>query len=140
MGIESIAMLISASVILLLGSVHLIYTFRGPKLRPRDENTIAAMRSSSLVLSGDTTVWRAWLGFNASHSMAAILFGAVYGYLAVRHPGVLYGSVFLQTVGVLFLVVFVVLAQRYWFKVPLIGISIALACFLLSVLLARYPT
>jgi hypothetical protein len=27
-------------------------------------------------------MWKAWVGFNASHSYGAILFGLVYGYLA----------------------------------------------------------
>jgi hypothetical protein len=69
--------------------------------------------------------------------MSAILFGLVYGYLAVVQPGVLYGSFFLQAVGFLTLLSFVFLAWIYWFSVPLIGVSLALLCYVASILLAR---
>ena len=29
-------------------------------------------------------MWRAWVGFNATHGFGLILFGALYGYLAIR--------------------------------------------------------
>ena len=121
--------LIAAALLLLLGGLHLLYTFHGSKLHPRDPNLIANMQQVTLVLTRDTTVWRAWIGFNASHSLAAILFGLVYAHLALFHPALLFGSRFLLALGTSFLVGFVVLAQRYWFKIPLLGTSIALASF-----------
>src|SRR5438046_6957052 len=30
-------------------------------------------------------MWRAWVGFNASHSMGAMLFGLVFAFLALAH-------------------------------------------------------
>ena len=33
----------------------------------------------------ETTMWRCWVGFNASHSMGLILFGLAFGYLALAH-------------------------------------------------------
>jgi hypothetical protein len=76
----------SAAIALLLGSTHLVYTFFGSKLEPRDPTLQARMSEVSLVLARETTVWRAWIGFNASHSLGMILFGAVYAYLALAHP------------------------------------------------------
>ena len=35
-------------------------------------------------------MWRAWVGFNATHSLGLILFGALYGYLATRHSAWLF--------------------------------------------------
>jgi len=61
----------SAAVILLLGVVHLSYTFWALKLIPRDP-------AVAPVISADTTMWKAWIGFNASHGFGAILFGLVY--------------------------------------------------------------
>ncbi len=75
----------SAAIILMLGSAHLLYTFVGPKLLPRNSDLQSAMKSSSLVITKETTMWRAWIGFNASHSMGAILFGLIYGYLSLFH-------------------------------------------------------
>lgn len=134
---RTVLMLASAFILLSLGIAHLVYTFWVPKLLPRDPSLIDSMKGGSLVITNETTVWKAWIGFNASHSMAAILFGLVYGYLATVQPGVLYGSLFLQVVGFLTLAGFVFLAWVYWFSVPFIGVSFALLCYVASILLGR---
>ena len=120
-------------IILLLGSLHLVYTFRGPKLRPRDPAVERAMNRDSPGISRDTTMWRAWVGFNASHSLGALLFALVYAYLAAFEPDLLFGSVYLLVVGAGMLGALLVLARRYWFPAPLTGIFLALACYLAGV-------
>jgi hypothetical protein len=80
----------SAAVILLLGLVHLIYTFRGPELHPCDPDLTARMMAVSPLITRETTMWRVWVGINATHSFGLILFGAVYGYLAIRHSASLF--------------------------------------------------
>jgi hypothetical protein len=137
MNVKTILMVISAAVILLLGLVHLLYTFWGPKLLPADPQLVDAMKAVPLVITRETTVWKAWLGFNASHSMAGILFGLVYGYLALAQPAVLDGSLFLQGVGLLTLAGLLLLCWNFWFSVPLAGISISLACYAASLLIPR---
>ena len=108
----------SAAIILLLGLVHLLYTFRGVKLHPRDAKLVAAMRQVSPVLTRQTTMWKAWVGFNASHSFGAMLFGAVYGYLALLQSAFLFRSWYLMLVGLAMLGGYVFLGRRYWFSVP----------------------
>ena len=130
-------MVASALITLVLGIAHLVYTFWGPKLLPRDAGLIGSMKAVPLVLTNETTVWKAWIGFNASHSMALILFGLIYGYLAIAHPVVLFDSIFLQLVGFLMLAGFLILCRMYWFSVPLAGISISLLCYVASILVAR---
>jgi hypothetical protein len=83
-------------------------------------------------------MWRAWVGFNASHSMGAILFGLVFGYLALAHGQVLFRSPFLLVVGLAMLGGFVVLGKVYWFSAPLTGICISLACYVTSIALSRF--
>src|SRR5437868_1564403 len=73
--IARILMTASAGVILALGMIHLVYTFHGPKLAPRDPSVQEKMQQGSLVLSGEINVWKAWVGFNASHSFGLVLFG-----------------------------------------------------------------
>ena len=126
----------SAAIILLLGLVHLFYTFRGPKLHPRDPELRARLEAVSPVITRETTMWKAWIGFNASHSYGAILFGAVYGYLALFHPGFLFLSAYLLLVGALLLGGYVFLAKRYWFSVPFRGILLAAALYLAGVVAA----
>lgn len=128
----------SALIMFLLGSIHLLYTFFGDKLAPRDPAVKAGMSATHLVLTSETTVWRAWIGFNASHGICAMFFGLIFGFLAVAHSELLFRSTYLQVLGLAVLIGFVVLARLYWFSVPLLGVSIACACFLAGVLVARF--
>jgi hypothetical protein len=119
----------SAAVIFVLGALHLLLTFRGTKLHPRSADLKARLEQEPLVLTRQTTMWKAWLGFNASHSSSALLFGAVYAYLALAHGDVLFGSWFLLSIGLLFLVGYSYLGKAYWFSVPFRGILLALALY-----------
>lgn len=122
-----------SGIILLLGAIHLLYTFWGQKLTPRDSDLRTSMNDVAPVISNETTMWKAWVGFNASHSMGAILFGLIYGYLAVFEANLLFGSIYLTSVGVAMLVGLFLLGKKYWFNIPFTGISIALVCFLAGV-------
>ncbi|HTZ82779.1 MAG TPA: hypothetical protein VMB66_06280 [Candidatus Acidoferrales bacterium] len=130
-------MVLSASILFTLGVVHLVYTYWGPKLTPRDPTLEISMSQTSPVITKETTMWRAWVGFNASHSMGLILFGLVFGFLALAHGQLLFRSPFLLVVGLAFLVGFVVLCKVYFFRVPLMGISISLALYVASIALSR---
>jgi hypothetical protein len=130
-------MILTAGVILTLGILHLVYTFRGPKLTPRDPALEASMRQVSPVITKETTMWRVWVGLNASHSLGLILFGLVFGFLALAHPQILFHSNFLLAVGLVFLAGFLALGKLYFFSIPLAGIGVALACYVASIVVAR---
>jgi hypothetical protein len=68
-------------------------------------------------------MWDAWLGFNLSHSLGAVVFG-ILCITASSKPSV----ASLAVVSLIYLV----LAIRFWFYVPAIGIAIATACLLLA--------
>jgi hypothetical protein len=122
----------SAAIVLLLGLAHLLFTFYGPKFMPRDRELQARLKEVSPVISRETTMWKAWIGFNASHSFGAILFGAVYGYLSLLHSAFLFSSAFLLGLGLLLLFGYLFLAKRYWFSVPFRGILLALTLYVLA--------
>ncbi|HET7064130.1 MAG TPA: hypothetical protein VFI49_07605 [Rudaea sp.] len=128
-----VLMLLSACIILMLGVIHLAYTFRGSKLTPRDPALQVSMSRTSPVITKETTMWRCWVGFNASHSMGAILFGLVYGFLAVAHSQLLFHSVFLLVVGLAMLGGLFALGKVYWFSIPFRGIGVALACYVAGI-------
>ena len=132
-----ILMVLSASIVFALGVVHLVYTFWGPMLTPRDPALQISMSQISPVITKKTTMWRCWIGFNATHSMALILFGLVFGYLALAHGQLLFGSPFLLVVGLAVVGGLVVLCKLYFFGAPLVGISMALACYVAGIALAR---
>lgn len=132
--ITPILMISSASIMLMLGVIHLIYTFFGEKLMPRNTELHEMMIRVSPVITRETTMWNAWVGFNASHSLGAILFGLIYGYLALMEAETLFRSSFLLGVGALMLGGYVVLGKLYWFKIPFIGILASSSLFIASLI------
>lgn len=73
-------------------------------------------------------MWDAWLGFNISHGLGAVFFGAVciaagayVEALSLPKPVVLIPTL----VGLMYLA----LAIRFWFRVPAVGIGVATAFF-----------
>src|SRR5271166_1528264 len=130
-------MVLSASIVLTLGVFHLVYTFWGPNLTPRDPALQISMSQIAPVITKETTMWRCWVGFNASHSMGLILFGLIYGYLALAHGQLLFRSPFLLLVGLAMLCGLVVLCKVYFFSWPLKGVSISWACYVASITLSR---
>lgn len=138
MMIAKVLMTASAAIVLALGTLHLVYTFWGPKLTPRDPELQARMAQVSPVITNETTIWRSWIGFNATHSMSLILFGMIYGFLALAHPEILFRSIFLLTVGLLTLGGFFILAKLYFFSIPFAGIAISLICYVASVIAWKF--
>lgn len=132
--VKSLLVAASAAILLLLGLLHLVYTFYGPKLLPRDRALQARMQEVSPVISRETTMWKTWVGFNASHSYGLILFGAVYGYLALVHGELLFQSVFLLSLGLATLLGYVFLAKRYFFSIPLMGVLLATILYSLALI------
>jgi hypothetical protein len=135
--LPSLLVATSAAILFALGAAHLALTFFGQQLDPRDDALRERMAEVPLRMTRETTMWRAWVGFNASHSLGALLFGLLYGYFALAAPALLFGSAFLQGLGLLTLVAYLVLAVRYWFSRPLWGVLSALALYALG-LLARH--
>lgn len=119
----------AAAILLLLGSLHLLFTFVGPKLRPRDPALQERMQAVAPGISASSTMWDFWVGFNVSHSLGVMLFGLVYGHLALNFPALLFASQFLSLLGLLTLLAFAATAWRYWFRAPLTGVLIALALY-----------
>jgi hypothetical protein len=131
--------LMGALPFIVLGLAHVAATPRTPAdskgLSPRDPALREAMAQANVLLTRRTTLWLTWVGFNLSHSLGAILFGAVV-LLIGRSRASFEGQagVFLP-LAVLVSATYLVLGVRYWFRTPIIGISLATGCFLVSWLL-----
>ena len=135
--IAALMVTVSAALVLALGIIHLVYTFRGRKLHPRDPDIVARLKGVSLVLTRETTMWKAWIGFNASHAFGAIFFGLIYGYLALEQSVLLFHSTFLQGVGLVLLAGYALLGKLYWFSVPFRGIVLSAGLYVAGVILAQ---
>jgi hypothetical protein len=125
-----------AAIGLFAGTLHLHSTFFGPDLRPHDPALEAHMQAVAPNVTSQTTMWKVWIGFNAILSLGLMLFGLVYGYLAVFHFAVLRQSLFLLVVGGVFLASLVVLWKRYTYDLPVVVFTIALVLYGVGVALA----
>lgn len=120
-----------------LGSLHLLFTFFTNKCDAYDSNVTRAMKKSTLVLTKQTTMWNAWVGFNASHSVGAMLVAAFFIPLLIYYPEVIRHSLWFSVLPSLVGFVFLVLAKKYWFNIPLMGIVISTLCFVGAALLMQ---
>lgn len=135
--VSAILIAASALIVFVLGTLHLVFTYRGRLFEPRDAALLEAMKAAAPRVSRETTIWRAGIGFHASHSQGAMLFGLIYAYLALEPTGFLYRSVFLMAVGMVALCCYLALASLYWFKVPLRGMLLA-TCLYAAGLIAQF--
>jgi hypothetical protein len=121
-------------IFVVLGSLHLFYTLLANKFASRSEALNESMKNAHPVLTRQTTMWKAWIGFNASHSSGAIFIGVMNFYVALIYKEVLHDYAFLLFT-ILTTIFYLWLAKKYWFKIPFRGILIALICFLVSFVL-----
>lgn len=134
--VSRLLFLLGALPYLLLGAAHAWHTPRDVASRkglsPRDPALAAAMAAGGVLLTPRVDVWRAWVGFNFSHSLGAIVFGFAL-LLAGRNADVFAreAAVWLP-LAVTVALVYLLLAWRYWFRTPLAGIGLSLASFLAS--------
>ena len=133
---ESTLIALSAAVILVLGIAHLLATYAGSKLEPRDSDLLESMKAVPPNISKQTTMWKAWVGFNASHSLGAIVFALVFGYLAVGRSDLLFDSPFLLSLGLVTLLSYSAMGWLYWFHIPFRGIMLSLLLYISGLLVA----
>ncbi|MBI1835559.1 MAG: hypothetical protein HYR92_07420 [Burkholderiales bacterium] len=127
-----LCLIASCLIVFVLGSMHAWLTFCSEKFSPRDDELKARLQLVSPRISKQTTMWRAGLGFHVSHSLGAILFAAVYGYLAWFGWDFLMQAVFLRVLGLLYLLTMLSLAVKFWFRIPVIGLVLSSLMYVLS--------
>lgn len=119
---------------IVLGALHWLYTFmdmrKARKLTPRDDVVRIAMEVTPLKLTPRTTMWKAWMGFNHSHSIGAVFFGLIYLILAVQDFPALAANTTLMRLATVVPLIYLWVGVRFWFRTPIIGIAIGAVCFL----------
>lgn len=134
--LASVLIALSASVVGLLGLIHLYYTLGSDKFSPRDPGLKTRLEETSPVLSSRIIMWKAWIGFNVSHGLGLLLFSAAYGYLALFRATVLFTSPYLLAVGGLVLLTYLVLAKVYWYSAPFRLVAFALLLYVTAIVMA----
>lgn len=132
---DVILLVAGCGVFVVLGSLHGLWTLFSDRFEPRDPVLLEKMRQVGLKLTARTSMWEAWVGFNVSHSLGAVLFGLFYIVLALQHPGVLRDSLPLSVLLVSVPLIYLLLALRYWFRAPATGIFVGLLLIVASLVL-----
>jgi hypothetical protein len=136
--VEKILIAIGSLILLVLGSLHLRMTFFSNRFQPRNSQVEDDMKKTSPRLTSMTTMWNAWIGFNASHSLGAIYFAVVNLILTISFFNIYRESLVLNVFNTAVLLFYLFLARRYWFKIPLLGIFISSICFILAEILMLF--
>lgn len=126
----------SAAIALLLGFLHLTYTFFTRKLNPRDEELERLMRQVSPRLTRQITMWKGWIAFNTTHSLGIILFGVIYGYFSLFAWTLFVHSAFFTGLGIVFFAANLLVAKKYMFRSPLMYLALAAAFYVAGVVIA----
>jgi hypothetical protein len=130
---------IGGAVYGLLGALHAVYTvldIRDPRrIVPDDPLVIAAMQASKIRLTrGQSSVWQGWIGFNLSHSLGALMFSAACFIVAACLRRFAFSPWVLLVLAAVS-AVYLLLAVRYWFRIPVLGTAIATSCLAVAWLL-----
>jgi hypothetical protein len=125
--------ILGGTVFGVLGALHAVFTLLdlqqpARRLVPVDPSVAHAMANSVLRLSGGRTdMWRAWIGFNFSHSLGLLLVAVLALWAGFRTKMLPVGIIMpaLTLIGC----VYEVLALLYWFRIPAIGVAVGTGCF-----------
>lgn len=134
--VEKCLWLIGSSIFVILGTIHLLYTFFTNKFSARDPQTEEMMKASFPVLTRKTTMWKAWMGFNASHSSGVIFFGIINLLFACGYIGVNGNSILFLCGNCLVSLFYLFLGFTYWFNVPRTGALISTICFVAATIIS----
>ena len=131
-----VLVVVGASIFVLLGAVHGVLALRdlsNPRtFTPRDAALREAMQQSTIAIHPKTNLWRAWMGFNLSHSLGVVLFGGALLYVGVFQPLLFAQSWLLQGCAILVSAAYLAMSLKFWFSRPAIGSGVAVACFVLA--------
>jgi hypothetical protein len=101
-------------------------------LSPRDADLPGAMARSRLRLTKRTDMWLAWVGFNLSHSLGAVAFGAFILMIGLNRVSFAQQANVAVPLSLVVSAAYLYLAAKYWFRTPIAGCALSVACFLMS--------
>lgn len=128
-----ILFLLGAVPFLFLGTAHALATplriDQSKGLSPRDAALRRTMIDATVLLTRRTNLWFAWVGFNLSHSLGAVLFGAAVVLVGRSDASYAAQADVFVPFAVLVAATYLAIGLRYWFRTPIAGIVVSLVCF-----------
>jgi hypothetical protein len=125
-----------ASTFLILGVLHGVLVLQDlsqPRtFTPPDISLRQSMQESSIAIHPQANLWKAWLGFNLSHSLGIVMFGGTLLVIGLFYFPLFAQSLWLQGYALLIAATYLILSLKFWFSRPAIGSGIALTCFVIA--------
>lgn len=123
-----------------MGILHGAFTLRDLKnprfFTPPDAALRQAMQESSVRFHPNINLWKAWLGFNLTHSLGLIFFGGAFLHVGIFEPKIFAALPLAQAVAVLVSAIYSVISLKFFFSKPAIYSAAGLICFLTAAGLA----
>ena len=121
--------LASGVVFVLLATTHLVLTPQRPDerkgLAPAEPAFAESMARTRVRLSEKMDMWRAWVGFNLSHSLGVGLLGATILLLGRTPASFAYNAALLLPFSIVVSLAYVAIGALYWYRGPVIGVGVA---------------
>ena len=128
---SAVLVIVGAAILVLLGVGHVVFTLQstpaGGPMMPTDP----AVRDAMVVEGGlglapalESTLYRAWVGFNLSHSLGVIVVGAILLWHAVADLGAAVNETWFVVLAAVPIAYFA-MAVKYWFDKPRDAIAVA---------------
>ena len=118
---------------LVLGALHAWHTptrtTERKGLSPRDQGLAEAMSRTTPRLTERTDIWRAWVGFNYSHSLGAVLFGLFVVLIGRNAESYALNAALATPLALVLSLCYLVVGLKFWFRTPIIGIGVSVGCF-----------
>jgi hypothetical protein len=128
--------LLGAVPYLLLGALHAWHTptrtTERKGLSPRDQGVAEAMSRTTPRLTERTDLWRAWVGFNYSHSLGAVLFGLFVVLIGRSTESYAQNAALAAPLALLVALCYLAIGLKYWFRTPILGIAVSTGAFILA--------
>ncbi|ADB34841.1 hypothetical protein Kfla_5837 [Kribbella flavida DSM 17836] len=127
-----IALLLAAFLYALLGTGHAVLALRDVRHErsfvPTDPSVLQTLKNTGVSAMPGATFWRAWLGFNLSHSLGLLQFAGALVVLALRAGDEFSDSGVFVLAGLVVAVVYLAVAGRFFFRPPTVVAALGLTC------------
>lgn len=80
-------------------------------------------------------LWRAWLGFNLTHSLGLLQFAGVLVILTLTSDGTFLGGDLYLLLAMIVAATYLTVAARFFFRAPTVIASLALGCLIVGFVL-----
>lgn len=126
---------VGSLVPMLIGIMHLIGTLFTELLHPKNKKLMEEMKYTPIVVDDKVSIWKAWIGFNATFSICLFLMGFINFYLAYSYFEILKGFSILSISSLSCLVLLILLSHKYSIRKVRTIFLITFIFYILSVII-----